>query len=175
MYSTWGSPSGLSSWVSSNDPCDGSWAGVSCTSDIVTILDVGRISLQHAVDPALGDLTGLQALDMSGCGITGTLPATMTALSSLSWCLLYWNAFSGSIPPWLSVLTALRTLHLYGNDLQGSLPQQLSYLTSFSVVNNAALCGSSASFPGMDTTGTLLGQACPPSRECKWHKPETMR
>lgn len=266
MYTTWASPSSLSSW-SSSDPCDGSWAGISCSGSTVTTVYLNGVSLQRPLDPAVGDLTGLQTLSLYLTGLSGTLPSTLSALTSLTSIALWQNQLTGGIPPsfslmgslqqimiggntllggsippqlsvltnlgtlsfdfcgltgsipaqlsalanmylfiannnqlvgplpiQLSVLTKLQSLILGTNSLTGGIPQQLSTLrqlthlflinnrlsgtlpmalsTLFShqdspslVVSNAALCGPTAPWPNVDTSGTQLGQPCP-SREC---------
>lgn len=112
IFATWGSPSSLSSWTFRHNPCDGSWADVSCTDGIVTSVDVCRMSLQNQLDPAVGSLTGLVFLKVEHNSLTGQLPSTMSALANLQEFAVSVNQVTGVIPTWFSALTSLTGLYL---------------------------------------------------------------
>ena len=62
--------------------------------------------------------------------LTGTLPAEIGRLTSLSWLDLKANALTGPIPPELGRLTSLELLSLWDNDLIGPIPPELGNLTA---------------------------------------------
>ncbi|CAL9056379.1 receptor-like kinase TMK4 [Musa acuminata AAA Group] len=89
--------SGLpSSWKSGSDPCDPEWEGVTCSA--------GRVS----------------GISLGSRGVSGTLPASLSALTSLASLRLHRNRLSGPVPL-LSSLSSLQTLFLDGNAFD-SLP-----------------------------------------------------
>jgi Leucine-rich repeat (LRR) protein len=60
--------------------------------------------------------------------LTGTLPSSLTAMTSLTGLDVSGNAISGSVPPLLPA--PLRQLELSQNRLSGSLPSSLTQLTA---------------------------------------------
>ena len=60
-------------WLRTATPC--SWYGVTCAAGHVTGLDLHSNNLGGTLPAALGDLTGLQALNLSDQTISGSLPA----------------------------------------------------------------------------------------------------
>ncbi|KAJ8484096.1 hypothetical protein OPV22_016581 [Ensete ventricosum] len=89
--------SGLpSSWKSGSDPCDPEWEGVACSA--------GRVS----------------GINLVSRGVSGTLPASLSTLTSLASLRLHRNRLSGPLPL-LPNLSSLQTLFLDGNAFD-SLP-----------------------------------------------------
>lgn len=70
------------------------------------------------------------ALNLTGAGLEGRIPAGLAALDQLSWLRLSDNRLTGPIPPELGRLSNLVELALQGNDLTGGIPPQLQQLTS---------------------------------------------
>lgn len=140
MYAAWGQPHSLV-WLS-NDPCDGSWTGVSCTNHIVTGLYCDHVSdLLVNWDPAVGDLTGLVSIVMTDVyEMGGEFPASMSALTNLQTLIITGSKMQGSIPPEFGSLTSLtrfevscswvNSCYRLGPGLQGTLPKQLSSLVN---------------------------------------------
>ena len=121
-------------WLS-HAPLD-DWQGVDTgMDDRVTGLELPSNNLSGPIPAVLGDLTGLEVLDLSGNGLTGEIPAangltgeipaaleSLTALTTLD---LSRNGLTGEIPADLGDLTALTTLDLSANDLDGAIPSDL--------------------------------------------------
>ena len=68
------------------------------------------------------------AVNLSGAGLSGRIPAELAALDQLGWLRLSDNRLTGAIPPELGRLTNLRELALQGNALTGAVPSQLQHL-----------------------------------------------
>ncbi|CAI5965723.1 unnamed protein product, partial [Closterium sp. NIES-65] len=81
-------------------------------------------------------LKKLQNLYADGNGFTGSIPSTISALSSLTHLSLGYNYYiSGSIPDTLSTLKSLYYLRLATNNLSGSIPPSFTALSSLAVLN----------------------------------------
>ena len=70
------------------------------------------------------------AIDLSGAGLNGRIPAELGTLRQLGWLRLNNNRLTGTIPPELSQLTNLRELALQGNALTGAMPPELQHLAN---------------------------------------------
>lgn len=155
----------------------------------LTQLDFSRGNRIHGVLPQqLSTLTRLVYLVLANNLLSGVVPQQYSTLTSLVILDLRSNHLSGGLPSQLSTLTLLQALQLDHNILTGTLPPAMSsiypHLDRSFVAGNAALCGSTAAFPGINTGATRLGQACPmPPRKCalqmtvwqgRWHSPLCM-
>lgn len=72
--------------------------------------------------PVIGDTSRLEKISILGCSFTGSIPQSLTAVSTLRLLQMKDNAISGTIPAGLLSLPALETLGLHGNRLVGSIP-----------------------------------------------------
>eukprot|EP00257_Ricinus_communis_P016259 XP_015574373.1 probable LRR receptor-like serine/threonine-protein kinase At1g67720 [Ricinus communis] len=93
----------------SGDPClppKNSWTGVACSRD---------------------KLARVVSLDLTGMGISGSIPSSIGNLSAITHLWLGENKLYGSIPD-MSALKDLQTLHLDNNQLEGTIPQSLGQL-----------------------------------------------
>ncbi|KAL7118963.1 hypothetical protein ACP275_02G033700 [Erythranthe tilingii] len=91
------------------DPClprQNSWTGVSCSKQAPF---------------------RIHSLDLTGFGLYGSLPASISNLTGLKHLLLGDNRFSGTIPD-LSALKSLEILHLENNHFEGAVPSSLGQL-----------------------------------------------
>ncbi|TVU45580.1 hypothetical protein EJB05_05070, partial [Eragrostis curvula] len=87
----------VASWRG-NDPCD-KWLGVHCdTSGAVTGINLCRLGLNGTVDPAIGNLSSLQAVLISDNNVTGVVPASIASFASLRVLDISDNAFTGTMP-----------------------------------------------------------------------------
>jgi hypothetical protein len=131
--------------VKSSDPCDGSWAGVSCNeAGRVTSIIASHAGLHGYLQGSdLSKLAFLSNLDLSFNGISGTLPVLPTPLQSLHSVDLGSNSFNRLPEGFFSSLPALETLVLDNNNLimaaieDGDVVSR-SGLRSFSA-NNASI------------------------------------
>ena len=115
-----------------SDGTDGwcKWTGVTCdTSLLVTKLGLQGNSMTGTIPASISVLTSLTSLDLSSNSITGTIPPLMSALTGLTYLNLGTSYLSGPIPSTLSALTGLTYLNLGDNYLSGPIPSTLSALT----------------------------------------------
>jgi hypothetical protein len=64
----------------------------------------------------------MQALDLSGGGVTGQLPSSWGNWPSLATLNLSFNKITGTLPASFAGLSSLQSLRLEYNKLQGTLP-----------------------------------------------------
>ncbi|KAL9670005.1 hypothetical protein QQ045_007555 [Rhodiola kirilowii] len=92
------------------DPClpqQHSWTGVSCDTQ--------------------KKLARVTKVDLTGMGISGSLPESLVNLTALTHLWLGGNKLTGNIPE-LSKMPSLETLHLERNSLEGPIPNSLGEL-----------------------------------------------
>ncbi|KAK3128571.1 hypothetical protein QOZ80_6BG0463580 [Eleusine coracana subsp. coracana] len=128
----------LAGWGSSN-VCN--WTGVACdmARRHVVKLELRDQKLSGEVSPALGNLSHLNILNLSGNLFTGKVPSELGNLFHLNLLDISANSFAGRIPPELGNLSSLNSLDLSGNLFTGEvLPElgNLSKLTQLSIGSN---------------------------------------
>ncbi|KAK2977527.1 hypothetical protein RJ640_025708 [Escallonia rubra] len=116
----------------STDHCH--WYGITCNeAKSVIAIHLGYSSLL-IYGTELGNLNfssfpNLRVLDLSGCGIGGSIPHQIGMLSKLERLNLSSNFLSGSLPVSLANLTQLRWLDLSACEISGSIPHQIGMLS----------------------------------------------
>ncbi|XP_058187334.1 leucine-rich repeat receptor-like serine/threonine-protein kinase BAM1 isoform X1 [Rhododendron vialii] len=119
----------LSSWTPSTDHC--SWPGVTCNSRRhVTSINLSNRNITGTLPPTLSHLTSLLNLSLSSNQLTGPIPPSLSLLPSLKHLNLSNNVFNSTFPPQLSNLTSLITLDLYNNNMTGPLPVTISRIAT---------------------------------------------
>jgi hypothetical protein len=117
------------------DPCLDSWQGVTCSNnDTASTLHVLGLQLPNFhlvgyIPASLGNLTFLQALDLSRNSLDSTIPITLGDLAKLTSLNLATNVLTGTIPPSLGRCVELLDLNLATNLLTGSIPTTLGQCT----------------------------------------------
>lgn len=107
-------------WLS-DEPLE-AWAGIGTDAEgHVVSIELPDNGLEGVIPAAIGDLSSLEWLALTGNRIRGALPASIGRLSSLE-ALNLDNNRIGSLPAEVGSLPRLRTLTLSGNDLSGDLP-----------------------------------------------------
>ena len=91
--------------------------------------------LTGPIPPALGELSQLSLLDLTGNSLNGTIPAELGALPRLDSLLLGNNELSGPIPAELGDLGSLRRLRVSWNQLSGAVPPELGKLTNLTYLS----------------------------------------
>ncbi|KAL1314865.1 hypothetical protein HN51_041675 [Arachis hypogaea] len=104
----------LTSWTPHSDPCSsfpGHFEGVACNQEGLVV----NISLQ-------------------GKGLSGSIPAAISSLKSLTGLYLHFNSLSGILPKEISSLIHLTDLYLNVNSLSGDIPRQIANLSNLQVL-----------------------------------------
>lgn len=169
----------LESWNASTDPCRDGWEFVACDCDnfgptypiqqqLCGDFRPGRVSrvihlgtgaafnpefiVSGTLPDALGRLTKLRWLDLSGNNLTGPIPNSFRNLTQLRYLSLSDNRLSGRLPGFFANYTRLRTLDLHSNNFKKELPPEWCENpmlfggehkndTTFTIHNNPNLCG----------------------------------
>lgn len=106
-------------------------------SNISTVSNISRViglrlerraNYQGPLSPAIGNLTALQRLIITGNNFHGPIPATLGNCRELYQLDLSLNAFTGPIPSSLGNLASLAYLSLSSNFLTGPIPPSLNNL-----------------------------------------------
>jgi Leucine-rich repeat (LRR) protein len=78
----------------------------------------------------IGDFASLTRLELSSCGLFGTIPTELGRLENLEHFLCRSNSLTGSLPTELGSLRSLITWNTGDNSLRGTLPSALARLTA---------------------------------------------
>ncbi|CAL5075608.1 unnamed protein product [Urochloa decumbens] len=141
--------SALSSWNAlNNNTSNGTqsfcgWTGVTCSGPLssgrVTALRLRGLGLVGTISVHLGNLTHLQALDLSDNKLEGEIPPSLANCIMLQNLNLSINLLSGTFPSTLGRLSKLAVLSIGVTKISGSIPSSfanLTALTFFSITNN---------------------------------------
>jgi hypothetical protein len=161
FYNATGGPNwtNRTGWAVDRTPCSG-WFGVTCAGTRVFSIimeqspnDPGN-NLIGSIPTALGNLIGLDTLDLASGELAGGIPSSLGNLVNLRGLDLSGNFLSGPIPSSLGNLSNLTVeLDLHNNQLSGGLPASFQNLTSLDILD----LGGNA---GLNNTASLsvLGQ-----------------
>ncbi|CAD7695693.1 unnamed protein product [Ostreobium quekettii] len=169
----------LQNWRNGSDPCLDGWDGVGCnctergpdglprspfcvdrdangTDPMVLELTLGASNreamLNGMISPALGNLTELWKLDLSGQALTGTIPDALVNLKNLAFLSLRSNQLTGTLPAFLSEFELLTEVLLGQNEFVGAVPaswcdqagnrsETPGFRDRISLEGNLGLCG----------------------------------
>lgn len=84
--------------------------------------------LRGTLSAALGDLTGLERLDLSHNEITGPIPGSLGQLFRVQEVALQMNNLTGGVPDALGNLISCTGLYLHYNNLTGGIPPSLAII-----------------------------------------------
>lgn len=108
-----------------SNPC--TWSGVNClhgSSDISSI-DLSGMGISGNLPSTISQLTSLRQLNLQENALTGTLPSAIGKLSVLEDLNLNSNSLLGSLPLTLGRLHFLKTLNLFSNNFDGTIPPSI--------------------------------------------------
>ncbi|KAK4284326.1 hypothetical protein QN277_001177 [Acacia crassicarpa] len=174
LYNALNSPSWLTGWkIGGGDPCGEAWKGVTCEGSAVVSIELSGLGLNGTLGYLLSDLMSLRQLDLSDNKIhdtvpyqlppnltslnlarnnmSGNLPYSISAMTSLNYLNVSHNALSVSIGDIFANLADLSTLDLSFNDFSGDLPPSFGSLSNLSSVflQNNQLTGSLSVLVGL--------------------------
>ncbi|KAJ3098488.1 hypothetical protein HDU96_011064 [Phlyctochytrium bullatum] len=90
--------------------------------ETLTHLKLHTCGISGTVPDSISNLKNLRVLDLASNDLSGALPPSLATISSLSRLILNRNKLSGQLPPALWSLSSLSYLCLYQNTLTGSIP-----------------------------------------------------
>ncbi|OWM85064.1 hypothetical protein CDL15_Pgr027851 [Punica granatum] len=125
----------ISGWNRSVSHC--TWAGVSCSGSgsRVRSLNLPSLGLSGTIPSSLSNLTSLENLNLFNNSFYGEIPSNLGNLSSLRTIILARNSVNGTIPGSLSLCLNLEQISFEDNQLSGSLPPELGNLRSLKILS----------------------------------------
>jgi len=111
------------------------WYGITLNNNRVYTIDLRNNNLTGILPSTIGNLTGLQSLQLDVNFIGGSIPSSMGNLINLQYLSIIINQLTGAIPSSLGNLTNLVWLRLADNQLSGSLPSSLGNLSSLAYMH----------------------------------------
>ncbi|CAI5481851.1 unnamed protein product, partial [Closterium sp. Yama58-4] len=108
-------------------------------TSILGYFHLGGNNFTGSIPQSISMLTSLDTISLANNQLTGTLPTSLTTLTNLAAIDLPGNSFSGPLPAGLGALSNLRTLSVSDNQLTGRLPPSICNLTKLeqmSIQNN---------------------------------------
>ncbi|CAN0860160.1 LRR receptor-like serine/threonine-protein kinase EFR, partial [Linum grandiflorum] len=147
----------FTSWNSSHHFCH--WTGVTC-SDLkpqrVIKLTLTSSSLHGSIPQSISNLTSLQQLLLDYNTFSGHIPPEIGSLSDLQILDVHSNSLTGQIPITISNCSKLTVLHLGRNKLVGQIPDlSLSNLTIFGISFNNLTGGLPPSLANLSSLESL--------------------
>jgi Leucine-rich repeat (LRR) protein len=122
-------------WLSTFSPLS-TWYGVTVTNNRVTGLSLNNNLLEGILPPALGNLTALDSLSLSGNILSGSISSSLYGnLTSLVFFNLSSNLLNDSLPSSLENLSNLKNLNLSNNRFSGIIPSSFGNLSMLQVLN----------------------------------------
>jgi len=122
-------------WLSTFAPL-GAWYGVTVTNNRVTGLSLNNNLLEGILPPALGNLTAIDSLSLSGNVLSGSISSSSYGnLANIIFFNLSSNQLNDTIPASLGDLSNLQHLDLSNNQFTGTIPASFSNLPNLQVLN----------------------------------------
>jgi len=84
--------------------------------------------LKGTIPPEIGDLTTLESLSLSNCGLTGPIPVEIGGLYRMQQMWLFGNQLEGNIPASVGNLTRMYRFEVENNLLAGDMPDEVCTL-----------------------------------------------
>ncbi|XP_062188724.1 polygalacturonase inhibitor 1-like [Phragmites australis] len=125
-----GNPKTLSTWSQASAECC-AWDHVRCdeAGRVNNVFIDGADDVHGQIPSAVAGLTALMSLSLFRLpGLTGTIPACLTALSKLQFLTISHTNVSGTIPDSLARLRSLDSVDLSNNKLTGPIPNSFADL-----------------------------------------------
>lgn len=111
------------------------WHGVTVENNMVVSISLLFNNLNGTLPTSLSELTSLKNLELSFNKLSGSIPSSLGSLKNLEVFAINGNNFEGMIPATFGELTALKQLHLSSNNLEGTIPVSVAKLNSLEILN----------------------------------------
>jgi hypothetical protein len=99
------------------------------------VLNLSACGFSGRIPASIGSLLKLTTLDLSKQNLSGELPIEIFGLPSLQVVSLEENKLSGAVPEGFSSLVSLQYLNLTSNSFTGEVPENYGFLTSLAVLS----------------------------------------
>lgn len=131
------------SWINKNNWNSseglGRWAGIATdVNDCVTTINLDRNNVSGSIPASIGNISTLTIIDLHNNAIVGTIPDAINNLSKLAYLDISDNQIGGNIPTALSGLSVLKKMYLQNNRLVGSIPVSIGDLSRLTDLNLSA-------------------------------------
>lgn len=111
------------------------WQGVEVVGNRIVAVRLPSLGLRGTLPTALGALSELKVLDVSGNGFTGGIPASFSGLLRLEEFDARRNQLSGSLAEVICSWRRLRRFDVSSNNITGEIPVCLSTLDNGEIIN----------------------------------------
>eukprot|EP00246_Nothoceros_aenigmaticus_P003648 TRINITY_DN14826_c0_g1_i1.p1 TRINITY_DN14826_c0_g1~~TRINITY_DN14826_c0_g1_i1.p1 ORF type:complete len:756 (+),score=85.64 TRINITY_DN14826_c0_g1_i1:320-2587(+) len=125
------------SWNNGTDPClSPEWEHVFCGGDFVTKLNLSGQGLTGSIPGQIGDLSQLRVLDLQDNNLNSIVPAAIAKLGQhLQYLYLTRNNLTGPFPDSILQLVNLLDLRIDENNFVGPLPDDIRNLTDLTILS----------------------------------------
>jgi len=104
-------------------------------SNIIAGIQMKHTGLSGTVPAFISELTSLSQLDFMGNDLEGTIPDTFESMASLVYINMYDNILNGTLPQSLRQLSSLDAMVLGKNNFEGSLPAWVGNFSKLRVLD----------------------------------------
>ena len=124
--------SNKTNWISPTVSWCNNWYGLLCEArtESITEIRLRYNDLQGSIPSSISCLSTLTILGLRYNSLTGHIPSELGLLSSLKFLDLDDNSLTGSIPSEVGLLSSLYRLDLDSNSLTGRIPSEIGLLSS---------------------------------------------
>ena len=126
-----------SKWTNHNNWLTGpvsTWYGITVSIGRVSRIDLSNNNLSGTIPASIGNLDGLQYLNLGINHLTDKIPSELGYLTNLRTLYLYNNQLNGLIPSSLGNLSSLVNFNSGNNQLNGTIPPELGNLRNLQVL-----------------------------------------
>ncbi|KVI06247.1 Concanavalin A-like lectin/glucanase, subgroup [Cynara cardunculus var. scolymus] len=112
------------------------WRGITCgpRHQRVTVLNLTSCGLFGTLSPSMGNLSFLREIHVQNNSFSGEIPPEVGRLFRLQVLRLNNNSFVGNIPASISNCSNLQVLHLGFNNLVGKIPDEIGSLSNLNLL-----------------------------------------